>query len=124
MKKYWLLWVFLALVIGIFFWTFLGDVEENGKEYALLSAFKLVIWAVFAIVALLFNAGYWGGIGMLLDKYFPNMPKWASNTILVVMVCVYILLIPLVIDLGERFNSWYDDYQFQKKFEYQYNVEL
>lgn len=44
MKKYWALWVFIFILGGILFWVFLCDVESNGKEYALLEVFAVVLW--------------------------------------------------------------------------------
>lgn len=124
MKKYWALWVFAAMLLCIFFWAFLGSVEENGKEYALLGVLEIVMYGFFALLFLLFNAGYWCGIGMLMDKRFPNLPKWANYTTLAIMAIVYVWLLYEIIDGGKILEEKYNDYKYQKKFEYERGVEL
>lgn len=118
MKKYWFLWLFAFFIVGLFFLRFLDDVEENGKEYALLEYFKIVIWAIALFIGLICSAGYWLGIGKLLEKLFPNMPEWANKPICVIMMAIYIWLIFLYIDGAKVFTDWYDSYQYQKKMEY------
>lgn len=124
MKKYWALWAFAALLLCIFFWAFLGSVEDNGKEYALLSILEIVVYGFLALLFLIFSAGYWCGIGMLIDKRFPNLPKWANYIMLVIMGVIYVLLLFKIIDGGKSFKTKYDDYKYQKKFEYERGVEL
>lgn len=120
MKKYWPLWAFIALLSCIFFWGFFGSVEENGKEYALLSVLEIVMYGFFALLFLLLNAGYWCGIGMFMDKRFPNLPKWANYITLAIVAIIYVCLLFVTIYGGKILEEKYSDYKYQKKFEYEW----
>lgn len=124
MKKYWVLWVFIFILGGILFWVFLCDVESNGKEYALLEVFAVVLWGVFAILALVLNIAYWAGIARLIGKYTKNAPKWFCYILLVVYAALGIWLECKLCDGGKYIEEQYKEYQFQKKFEYKYHVDF
>lgn len=124
MKKYWALWVFIFILGGILFWVFLCDVESNGKEYALLEVFAVVLWGIFAILALALNIAYWAGIARLIDKYTKNAPKWFCYILLVIYAALGIWLECKLYDGGKYIEEQYKEYQFQKKFEYKYHVDF
>lgn len=124
MKKYWALWIFVFMLGGVLFWAFLCDVEDNGKEYALLEVFAVVLWGIFAILALALNIAYWSGIAKLIDRYTKNASKWVSYLLLVIYAALGIWLECKLCNVGNYIEEQYKDYLFQKKFEYKYHIDL
>lgn len=124
MKKYWALLIIPFALACILFWTFLGEVEECGREYALLRVAEVFFWGIFAILALTLNGAYWAGVGHLLEKALKNASKWLLYAVFVLYAAIGIYLEIKLVDGAKRLEDWYKDYQYQKEFEYKYKVDL
>jgi hypothetical protein len=124
MKKYWTLLIIPFALACILFWTFLGEVEEYGREYALLSVGAVFFWGIFGILALSLNIAYWAGVGHLLEKALKNASKWLLYMVFVLYAAIGIYLEIKLGDGAKRLEDWYKDYQYQKEFEYKYKVDL
>lgn len=122
MKKYWALWLFLFVIGGFFFWLFLDDVEDNGKEYALLEVFAVVLWGIFAILALALNIAYWAGIAKLIDKYLKNVSKHINYIVIAIYVILGVWLECKLVNGAELLEKQYKDYQFQLEFEHKHHI--
>ena len=126
MKKYWWAWVLLVLIGGAICWAFLGEVEENGRAYVLVGALKVVLYLVCVIVFLAFNIFYFSdkAIPKKLDSWLKKQNKVVDYAFFGLWIAIYLC----VVMTGYKFVSWCSDglenYQFQKKFDHKYKVDL
>ena len=114
---------FCLFIVGALFWIFLEDVEERGKECALLSVLSVFLYGIFAIVALSLNIAYWMGIAHLLEKIIRNAPKWLFYIISGLYVGIGIYLEVKLCHASTCLEEKYKAYQFQKEFEYKYHIK-
>ncbi|HBF06262.1 MAG TPA: hypothetical protein DDW28_09320 [Prevotella sp.] len=114
----------VLFLMGAILWAFLGEVEDGGRVYALLSVLEIVLWGVCAILLLVVSIAYWGGIAKLIDKYIKNAPKWLYWLVFIIYAVVGIWMECKLCNIGDYMEKQYKIYQYQKKFEYKYNVDL
>ena len=123
MKKW--LWVALlaSMVIVPLFWAFLKEVEENGAAYGMLDILGVILAVIgIGVFLVLFSAfGYLGST--LWDKYVKKLPSWLGNILSFAFVAIGLLLGYLLYAGVCIISDTYDNYMFQKKFEYKYHIK-
>ena len=110
--------------LALLFWGLLKDVEENGAVYGLLDIAEgfLVIFVIILVLALF--GLFVGYIPHRADKYVKKLPTWLQNLIIILYTGLVLYLAHLFINGIGSIEDLYKDYQFQKKFEHKYNVDL
>ena len=124
MKKYFWYSLPVLMIVVPLFWAFLKDVEENGAVYGLLDIAEGVL-VIFVIILVLSLFGLFVGyIPHRADKYVKKLPTWLQNLIIVAYTGLVLYLAYLFVNGIGSAEDLYKDYQFQKKFEHKYNVDL
>ena len=123
MKKWFWVGLSASIIIIPLFWAFLKEVEENGAAYSMLDIlgviFGIIECVVFIVLFTIF--GYLGNT--LWDKYAKKLPSLLANVLSLAFVAVGLLLGYLLYLGVGILSDTYDDYMFQKKFEYKYHIK-